>query len=345
LPYLLVGWLWYLGTLVPMIGLVQVGYYTRADRYTYLPQMGLAIALVWGAADLCRSAARRRLAAAVSALVLAVLMLGGWRQTGFWRDGETLWTHTLACTSRNWLAHNNCGVVFQDQHRLDDAFAQFQTSVEIEPHFAPAQYNFANALAVRGRLDEAAAHFQMALKLNPDEPRIDYAFAVALAQQGRLDEAIKQYGGAAAAKPDKAEACCRLAPEVQLRGNIHQAIELYKMALKVKPDYVEAHNNLAWLLATGPDASLRSGSEAIAHARRAEQLCGGRQPVVLDTLAAAYAEAGRFPEASATARRALALATQEKDAAAAGKLRRRLALYEAGKSYHEPPPAAPAPKR
>jgi tetratricopeptide (TPR) repeat protein len=437
-PYLLIGWLWYLGMSVPIIGLVPLGMEATANRFTYLTQIGLCVALVWSVADLGQRWSHGRWLYGLAAVpVLGVLMLGAWRQTGFWRDNETLWPHALACTSENWLAHNNLGLtlarrgeldeamghfrqafrlkpdfanaynnlglVLLRRERFDDAYVQFQKSVEIEPRQAATQYNLANALAARGRLDEAVAHYQMALKLKPDEPRFYYCFAVALAQQGRLDEAIEQYGRVTAARPDKAQACCHLAakvealgnirqaiglykmalkvnpdcaeahnnlarllatcpdaalgsatPEaycqlaaaVQLRGNIRQTIELYKMALKVKPDYVEAHNNLAWLLATGPDASLRSASEAIAHARRAEQLCGGRQPVVLDTLAAAYAEAGRFPEASATARRALALATQQNDAAAAGKLRRRLALYEAGKPYHEPPsPSAPAPKR
>ena len=179
-PYLLVGWLWYLGMLVPVIGLVQVGHQAMADRFTYLPQIGLCVALAWAAAEVCRSWSCRRLMCGVtSALVLAVLM--AWRQTTFWQDGETLWTHALACTSQNYVAHNGLGFVLADRCRLDKAMAHYQKALKIKPDYAEAHNNLAIALAGRGQVDSAIAHYQKALKIKPDYAEAHNNLAIALA--------------------------------------------------------------------------------------------------------------------------------------------------------------------
>ena len=148
-PYLLVGWLWYLGMLVPVIGVVQLGWCARADRFTYLPQIGLAVALAWGAADLCRSWSPGRWACGVaSALMLAALTACAWRQTCSWYDSETLWTHALACTSSNWMAHEKLGDVFLVQGHVAEAVAQYRKTLEIKPDCAESHVSLANALGL-----------------------------------------------------------------------------------------------------------------------------------------------------------------------------------------------------
>ncbi len=168
-PYLLMGWLWYLGMLVPVIGLVQLGSHAMADRFTYLPHIGLYIALAWGVTDVCRSSTHYRWVCSVTCvLVLLVVMGCAWRQTSFWSDSETLWTHTLACTTRNRVAHCNLGNVLAGRGQIDSAIAHYQKALEIMPDFAEAHNNLAVALAGRGEVDSAIAHHQRALEIKPD---------------------------------------------------------------------------------------------------------------------------------------------------------------------------------
>ncbi len=169
-PYLLVGWLWYLGMLVPVIGLVQ----SETRRWPTVSRTcrksACAIALAWGAADVCRSSPYRRWLCGVgSALVLAVLMGCAWRQTSFWCDSETLWTHALACTSQNDTAHDNLAVVLAAQGRLDEAMIHCQERVEISPDNAEAHFNLALALARRDRFDEAIVQYRKGLETRPGD--------------------------------------------------------------------------------------------------------------------------------------------------------------------------------
>jgi Flp pilus assembly protein TadD len=159
--------------------------------------------------------------------------------------------------------------------------------------------------------------------------------AAALANHGRVDEAIAHYRKALKIQPDNVGAHYGLGGALQLRGRLDQAMAEYRKALELKPDYVEAFNNLAWMQATCAEASFRNGAEAVKFAERANQLCGGTRPDILDTLAAAYGEAGRFSEAIATARKALDLATQQHDQGSADALRARLTGYEAKKPYRQ----------
>ncbi len=154
-PYLFVGWFWYLGTLVPMIGLVQIGAYAKADRFTYVTQIGLCIALAWGAAELCRSWPRLRWVCGISsALAVGALLVFAWRQTTYWRDSEALWTHALACAPPNEMAHNCLGLALADRGQVDEAIAHYRRALEIQPLFADARLNLGNALAAKGRLTE-----------------------------------------------------------------------------------------------------------------------------------------------------------------------------------------------
>jgi tetratricopeptide (TPR) repeat protein len=410
-PYLLVGWLWYVVTLVPVIGLVQVGDTAMADRFTYLTQIGLYMALAWGVADLCRSWPYRRwICGVTAALVLVVLMGCAWRQTSFWRNSETLWTHTLACTSRNGSAHNNLAFALAEQGRLGEAIEHYREAINIKPDDAVVHFNLAVALGRQGRLDEAIVHYRKGMETKSDDADAHYLLGTALQSQGKIDEAIAEYQKAVEIKPDRADAHYRLGTALVGRGRFDEAIGQFGQAVQINPGYTEAHNNLgsalfargkfdeaithyrqavtlksdyamarnnlgmalarrgrfdeaisqfgrvlqfkpddvaahnslAWLRATCPQALRRNGNEAVEHAQRANQLCGGARPEVLDTLAAAYAEAGRFPEALATARQALEWATRRNNPALAETFRGRIALYEAKKPYHQTLPA-PAP--
>jgi tetratricopeptide (TPR) repeat protein len=266
-PYMTVGWFWFLGTLVPVIGLVQVGNTPVADRFTYVPQIGLYLMIAWAVRDLTGSWPRRRQwQVAAAAMVITASMVCASVQTSYWRNSESLWTHTLACNPENVLAHNNLGNALFQKGRVDEAIFQYQKALQINPDYAKACYNLGNALLQKGSVDEAITHFQK--------------------------------------------------------------------ALQIKPDYVEAQNNLAWMLATCPQASLRNGNKAVELAQRANQLTGDGNPVVLGTLAAAYAEAGRFPEAVETAQRALQLAGTQSNTALADDLRSQMKLYQAGLPFH-----------
>jgi tetratricopeptide (TPR) repeat protein len=375
-PYLLVGWLWYLGMLVPVIGVVQLGWCARADRFTYLPQIGLAVAFAWGAADLCRSWLHRRwVCGVVSALMLAALTACAWRQTCAWYDSETLWTHALACTSPNWMAHEKLGEVFMGRGHVAEAVAQYRKALEIKPDCAESHVSLANALGALGRIEEALAHLHKALEIKPEGAEIHYNLANVLARRGQVEGAVAQYRKVLELKPDFAEAQCNLATLLACRGEVDAAIACYQKALQIKPELAEARCNIAvalserekilkalrerreamriqpnnivllrstaWTLATNPNASVRNGTEAMALAERALQLSGGTEPAVLDALAAAYAEAGRFADAAAAARKALAFATRQNKPASADAVRARMALYEAGKPYRQTPPPSP----
>jgi tetratricopeptide (TPR) repeat protein len=334
-PYLFVGWLWYLTMLVPVIGLVQFGVQTVADRFTYLPQIGLCIALAWGAAGACRRWPNRRwLYGIMSAVLLALLMGGAWRQTSFWHDSETLWNHTLACTSRNAVAHNNFGVTLVSLGRVDEAIAQYRQALAIDPDYAEAHHDLAVALANLGRLDEAIGHYQRAVTIQPNFAEAHNNLGNALADRGQVNSAIAHYQKALEVKPDHAKAHYNLARSLTARGQLDLAVAQYRKALELKPDYGKAHHNLAWLQATCPLAAFRNGAEAVVHAERAQQVLGDT-PGALDVLAAAYAEAGRFSEAVTTAQRALKLAKQQNDQALAAALRGRIALYEAEKPFRQ----------
>ena len=166
-PYLLTGWLWYLGMLVPVIGVVHVGLVARADRFTYLPQIGLYLLLTWAAADLCAGWRHRRLVlGGLATVILVGLIFCARAQTSYWRNSESLWTHTLAHTSGNYIAHNSLGIMLGKQGRLDEAIEHFQKALEIFPGYPECHNNLGVALLQKGQVDEAIEHFQKVLELS-----------------------------------------------------------------------------------------------------------------------------------------------------------------------------------
>jgi tetratricopeptide (TPR) repeat protein len=334
-PYLLTGWLWYLIMLVPVIGIVQVGVQARADRYTYLPQIGMYLLLTWAAAELCAGWRHRRVVLGGCATVILVALIFCARvQASYWRNSESLWTHTLACTSDNYTAHNNLGDALFQKGRVDEAIAHFQQALQIYPDYAEAHYNLGCALLQKGNVDEAIVQYQKTLQINPNYAKAHINLGNVLLKMGNVDEAIVQYQKALQIEPDNTDAHNNLGSALLTKGRMDEAIVQYQKALQIEPDYAKAQNNLAWVLATCPQASLRNGNEAVALAQRANQLTGDGNPVVLGTLAIAYAEAGRFPEAVETAQRALQLAETQSNTALADAIRSQLKLYQAGIPFH-----------
>ena len=249
-PYLAVGWLWYLGTLVPVIGLVQVGAQAMADRYTYVPLAGLFIAIVWGAAEMGKGVRALRQALTAAAVAsLAVLLAVTRVQQAHWSDNEKLFEHALAVTSNNWLAQNNLGVVLFERGRLEEATVHYLEAVRIWPGFAEA-HNDLGLVAVRqGRISEGIEHYEQAIRLQPEFERAHNNLGAALGRQGRTVEAIEEFNRALGIKPDFAGAHVNLGKALVGAGRIEEGIEQYRQALRIDPDFAAAHNNLGVALA------------------------------------------------------------------------------------------------
>ncbi len=302
-PYLVTGWLWYLGMLVPVIGLLQVGWQGHADRYTYLPQIGLYIAVTWALTDLIRSWRFQRTALSAAALiVIGALSWRGWLQTSYWRDSETLFTHALAVTSNNDVALNNLGIIFLDKGQLDDAISKLQAAIDLRPENAPAHDNLAKALLKKGQVAEATVHYRKFLELEPANVEARNTLGTALIQQGHIREAIDQW----------------------------------QEVLALQPENGNAASNLAWVFATCIDDSIRDGTRAVELGEKALRISGGKIPMIYKVLAAAYAENGRFADAVETAQRGAKLATSQGNSPLAVELESNIALYQSGRPLRDP---------
>ena len=340
-PYLVTGWFWYLGMLVPVIGLVQVGEQAHADRYTYLPQIGLYIMIAWAVGDLLlESTSRVRRAVVGVAAAIAIVCLGvrAFVQVSYWKNSETLWSHTLAVTSDNDVAHNNMGFLFLRRGELDKAILEFQAALDIrsrntETHYslgaALIQNNIGNAFARKQLWDDAIDHLQKAVRLRPDYVDAYFNLGSVLFQQHRIDQAIAQWQKALAIRPTDAEAHRNIASALRKQGNVKGAIAEYEQALNITPEDSVALNNLAWILATSSDASMRDGARSVTLAVKAVQASGGKDPNFVRTLAAARAETGQFAEAVATAETAKALASTQRRPELASRLEEEIGRYRA----------------
>jgi protein O-mannosyl-transferase len=438
-PYVAVGWFWFVGTLAPVIGLVQVGPQAMADRYTYIPLIGLFILVAWLVPDWLRNWRYRQVALGTAGSAIILLCLGLARvQAGYWKDSETLFRHALRVTRDNYVAHDNLGDALADQGKREEARAEFTSAIKIKPGFAHAYSNLAKLAFGEGKFEAAANWFRQALELNPDNAEIHSNLAAALASQNRPDEANSHYLEAIRLQPDRFQAHSDLAHLLLTRGKLQQSVERGLAALRLKPDSAETHfqvgnalflqgklepavghyraalksapdsaavrlslgkalaglkhlaeaeaqlrealrlqpgnpdahqvlatiykaqnrfrevrseyeavlrlvpdwpevlNNLAWLLATQPSAELRDGARAVTLAGRACQLTGSTNLWLLSTLAAAYAEAGRYPEAVSTQQKVCDLAAAQGPSGAAESFQTRLGLYRSGQPYRLP---------
>ncbi len=299
-PYLLIGWLWFVGTLVPVIGLVQVGGQAMADRFTYIPSLGILILTIWGACDLAETWRFQKITLAVACSVTIVLSLALTRhQLGYWKDSEILFRHTIKVTNNNYIAYNNVGDALLNQGRVDEAMSQFQEAIRINPNDAEAHYNLGiaffkksqtgeaisqyqeairikpdyaeahnnlgAALLNKVQTDDAVSHFQEAIRLKPDYAEAHYNLGVAFFNQGRTDNAVSRFREAIRLKPDYAEAHINLGVALLAQGQTNEAISQYHEAIRLKPDYAEAHYNLgvALLNQGQADGAISQFQEAI----------------------------------------------------------------------------------
>jgi tetratricopeptide (TPR) repeat protein len=302
-PYFITGWLWYIGMLVPVIGIVQVGWQGRADRYTYLPQIGLYILITWAVADFTRAwRHQREVLTAGATIVVATLGWRAWVQTSYWRDSETLFRHALAVTTNNDVAQNNLGIVFLRQGKLDEAISLLQAAVDLRPDNSPAHENLAKALLQEGKVADALIHYQKLLELQPDNIEVHNIVGTVLIQQGRIREGVDEW----------------------------------QKVLAIQPDNGNALSNLAWVFATSPDDSLRNGTKAVRLAEEALRISGRRIPIIYRTLAAAYAESGDFSKAIQTAQEGVELASSQGNAGLATELQGNIALYQEQQPLRDP---------
>jgi len=471
-PYLPAGWLWFLITLLPVIGVVQVGMQSMADRYTYVPSIGLGIMVSWGLADLASLGPRlRELTIAATAAGLAFCMAVTLAQVRYWRDSVALNEHALAVTSGNYLAHNNLGRELGQNGHADEAMTHFKMALAIKPNYADAWYNLAVAFqragklteaitnyerlaAIRpgyptvqwnlgncclqlGRTNEAIAHYQTALKINPADVMAHEGLGEVLLNEGRVNEAAEQFHEALQSDPGRAKSYSDLGKVFMAQGLGYKATEMYQNAVRLDPKLSEAHwnlgslwldegettkglaelkksvelsperidlrerfgdalmkagkageaqscfevvvradpgnarvrfavgqtylaqknydqaiagfkeaarlapdsaeflNGLARVYATSRKAEIRNGAEAVRLAERACELTKHRDLDMLDTLGAAYAEAGRFEEAVKVAEKTQAQAEASYHMQVAETERQRAALYKSGKAYHD----------
>jgi len=409
-PYLIVGWLWYLGTLVPMIGLVQVGMQARADRYMYVPLIGLSILLAWGAADVFgrRRAGRRVLAMAGCGAVVALAFVA-WRQISHWRDTIALYERAVAVTERNFLAHQGLASGYLAAGRLEEAKLHYAEAGRLKPGWLAPTIGLGDVLLKEGDVAQAIEHYRSVLRVDPDharaleqlgaawleagkpakaagalrralrsaprEPGAPHArtaslhglLAQALSERGEWAESIEHYRKALESRPDFAAAHANLGFALmqigrfrEARSHLEQALSIgleseevhvalatlalrrrepepavrhFRDALRLNPDHPSAANNLAWLLATSGSDRVRDPAESIRIAEAMLVTAGGSNPAVLDTIAAAYAAAGRFEAAVRTATDAARLAREAGDGALAEEIEGRLALYRSGRPY------------
>jgi hypothetical protein len=239
--YVLVGWLWYLGTLLPVIGLVQVGSQAMADRYTYLPSLGLAIIVAWGVADLvARQRGLRPVAAVAGVAALVALVATTRANVRYWRNSTTLYGHALAVTKDNWLAYYNLGRAEMLDGKIDDGIAHFRETVRLVPESGDARNNLGVALIARGRYDEAITELGEALRLDPESARVHNNLGQAFAFSERLDEAIPHFEQAIRLEPSFAKAHYNLCYTLSKQEKLKEALVHCDEALRLSPDYAQA---------------------------------------------------------------------------------------------------------
>ena len=302
-PYLAVGWLWFCGMLVPVIGLVQVGVQSMADRYTYLPLIGLFIMLVWG---LCELIPRERpwrfkALAVVGGLSLAVCGALTEHQIRFWRNSEALFTHAVQVTRNNYLAYNNLGFYLNGQGRTAEAMENYRMSLKINPAYEDALNNLGYALAAQKKFLEAIPLYEAALRSRPNHAEVHNNLGNALSEVGRIDEAIQHYLIALREKPTYADAHNNLGIALAMKGKLDEAIPHFRAAIRYKPDYASAHSNLGNAFAVQHKLA-----EAIEEYQTALRL-KPEDPQAHNNLGNALSEQGKLEEAMKHYREALQL--------------------------------------
>jgi Flp pilus assembly protein TadD len=400
-PYLAVGWLWYLVTLVPVCGIMQVGPQAQADRYAYIPLVGIFCLIAWGIADLSGRLRYRSLIAALASVLLAFLAITSWTQAHSWHDTLTLWEHALAKSGSSMHVHLHLAIELKRRGALPQAIEHYEAAVRISPDFEPARHGLGVALIEAGHAEEAIPHIRAAIGLSPELHTGHNDLGVALLRQGAIEEAVREFEVAqdlqpAAAGPrtnlglallrqgkaeeavailkealrlepefaqgqytlglalaiqgewERATACFRAAVQGQQtnvqyhrdlayslyrRGGLQEARAEYQECFRLEPRWTEKALRSSWMLSSDPRPGRRWGKLALVEAEEVQQAVEKDDPRVLDAMAAAFAENGRFSEAVAAARKAARLAATAGDRRLAGKIEERLRLYEKGQAY------------
>ena len=260
-PWLMAGWFWLLGVLVPSSGLIQAGAQAMADRFMYVPLIGVIVAVIWGTHGLAKGGRQQQVALSVAGFAVVVLCTVLTRQQlGHWKDSETLFRHAVEVTENNYLAYNNLGAVLDEKGQTDEAVRQFQQATRLKPDLASAYDNLGIALAKKGKIDEAIRQYQEAIRVNPSCADAHDNLGIALGKRGQIDAAISQFQETIRLKPDHAGAHNNLGTAFLQQGHIDEAIAQYQEALRLKPDYAAARNNLDVALATRADSSPPAGA-------------------------------------------------------------------------------------
>jgi protein O-mannosyl-transferase len=265
-PYLLMGWLWFCGILVPVSQVIQTGAHAMADRWAYLPSLGVLILAVWGACELTRRWRYQVLALSVTSGMAVVLCLALTRhQIGYWQESETLLRHTLAVSDNNGMIQRNLACALLDKGQIDEAISHFREFVRLRPELGNSHYNLGIALYKKGQLDEATRQLQEATRLDPDDADAHFNLGTAFYQQGRTGEAIGQFQETIRLKPDGAEAHNNLGTALGMQGQTDEAIRQFQEALRLKPDYAEARRNLDTVLGLKAGSSPLPGAPTNSH--------------------------------------------------------------------------------
>ncbi|MGA2544755.1 MAG: tetratricopeptide repeat protein [Verrucomicrobiota bacterium] len=369
-PFWLVGWFSYLGILVPVIGLVQVGTQPMADRYTYLSSIGIFMIVCWEAWDIATGWQHgRAILGTAAGVALGACCLVSSQQLQYWRNPYTLHLHSIAVMPNNAAAHADYAAFLRDDLRLEAARAECEKAIHLKTNYGYAHQVLGGVLFLEGKLDQADAELRTALRLDPGRldvhmvmgqvaiarnspveaaaqynivlasepfnPEAHCTLGQALAMQGRLEEAHAQYNEALRLAPQYAEAHHQMAVLLALQHQPAEAVLQYRMTLALQADRPNTMNNLAWILATDPHAEIRNGAEAVRFAAAACQLTRGQNPLMLGTLAAAYAENGKFDEAVTMAQQAHDLAVAQSKADIAARNLQLLDIYRLHQPYRE----------
>jgi protein O-mannosyl-transferase len=250
LPFLAVGWFWYLGTLVPVIGITQVGAQAMADRFTYVPLIGLFIMVAWGVQHIFKNWRHQREVLSFSAAAAIIFFTAcSWIQVQHWKNSITLFQHSVNVTENNFLGHYNLAIGLKNRERTEEAISHFKEALKIDSNYADAHKNLGRLMAQKGDFNEAISYFQNALKINPNDAKAHKDLGVILGQRGNLEESVYHLEEAIRIRPDYADAHVNLGVALNRLGRSEEAVEHYYKALKIDPDDANTHFNLGVALA------------------------------------------------------------------------------------------------
>ena len=368
--YMAVGWLWFVGTLVPMIGLVQSGFQAMANRYMYISMVGLLIIIALAGKELIAKHPRLKTIAAIMGVIsLSCLLVLTRMQVRHWQNSITLFEYALSVTEDNAITENSYGCALFNDDRLSEAEQHFGNALRINPAFdtalihlariylkegryneaistyeelikrnygtAELYYNLAMAFGIQEKYNDSIKYFSKSLELNPDDPDTHNKMGSILLAAGKIDDSIGQFNESLRIKADQSAVYENLGTAYNQLGKYELAIQNWTRAIELNPGNIDALDKAGWFLAACGEKSVENANQAIAYAKRACELTKYAVPEFLDTLGVACAASGKFADAKAAAEKALNLARKTGKEGLAGEIEKRIKLYEAGQPYRE----------